>query len=128
MTGLLGNVTDTLDNTLTGGDKENGQGGLLGSTTGAVGKTVDGVGNLAGETTNGVGNTVGQTTNGVGNAVGETTKGVGNVAVGATNTASGLAGGQQQQHLLRRVRKRCRERPLESPRHPESWWRKSPNF
>lgn len=86
MAGLLGNLTDSLDNTLTGGDKQQGQGGLLGGVTGAVGKTVDGAGNAVGQTVDGAGNAVGQTTNGVGETVGKTTQGVG-------NTAGGLVGG-----------------------------------
>lgn len=92
--GLLGNLTNSLDNALTGGDKEQGQGGLLGGLTGALGKTV-----------NGAGSAVGQTLDGAGNAVGQTTRGVGNVAGGVTNTAGGLLGGltgqqgQQQRSL-----------------------------
>jgi hypothetical protein len=96
LTGLLGNLTHALDNTLTGGDKEKGQGGLLGSVTGIVGKTVDGLGNVVGQATDGVGNAVGQTTKGLGDTLGKTTEGVGNIVGGATNTASGLVGGQQQ--------------------------------
>jgi hypothetical protein len=96
ITGLLGNLTNALDNTLTGGDKEKGQGGLLGSVTGIVGKTVDGLGNVVGQTTAGVENAVSQTTKGVGDTLGKTTEGVGNIAGGATNTVSGLVGGQQQ--------------------------------
>jgi hypothetical protein len=38
--GLLGNLTNSLDNTLTGGDKENGKGGLFGGVSGAIGRTV----------------------------------------------------------------------------------------
>lgn len=60
MAGLLGNLTNSTDNTLTSGDEAKGQGGLLGSVTGAVGKTVDGAGNVVEQTTDGVGNVVGQ--------------------------------------------------------------------
>jgi hypothetical protein len=88
LTGLLGNLTNSLDNALTGGDEQKGQGGLLGGVTGALGKTVDGVGNAAGQTVDGLGNTVGKTTEGVGNTAGGVTNGVG-------NTAGGLLGGQQ---------------------------------
>lgn len=93
MSGLLGNVTNSLDNTLTGGDEEQGKGGLLGGVTNTVGKTVDSAGNVIGQTVDGAGNIVGQTTRGVADTAGKTTQGVGNVAGGATNTASGLVGG-----------------------------------
>jgi hypothetical protein len=113
MAGLVGNLTNTVDNTLTGGDKEEGQGGLLGTVGGTVNKTVDSAGNLVGQTTDGLGNVVGQTTDGVGNAAGQTTQGiadtagkttqgVGNAAGGVTNTAGGLVGGatgQQKKEL-----------------------------
>ncbi len=59
MAGLLGNLTNSLDNTLTGGDEQKGQGGLLGTVGNTVGKTVDSAGNVVGQTTDGVGNTVG---------------------------------------------------------------------
>ncbi|KAG9236841.1 hypothetical protein BJ875DRAFT_362284, partial [Amylocarpus encephaloides] len=81
MAGLLGNATKGLDNTLTGGDEQKGQGGLLGSVSGTVNKTVDGAGGA-----------VGQTVDGVGNTAGKTTEGVGNVAGGATDTVGGLVG------------------------------------
>lgn len=61
MAGLLGNVTNTADKALSGGDEQQGQGGLLGG----VGKTVDGVGNTVGQTTDSVGNTAGQATQGM---------------------------------------------------------------
>ena len=106
--GLGGNVNKSLDNTLTGGDKEEGQGGLVGSVTGTVTKIVDSAGNIvtkivdsAGNTveqvTDGAGNIIGQTTKGVADTAGQTTEGVGNVAGGATNTVAGLVGGQQKQ-------------------------------
>jgi len=112
MAGLLGNLTNSLDNTLTGGDQAKGQGGLLGSVTGAVGKTVDGAGNVVGQTTDGLGNVVGQTTNGVANTAGQTTNGlanttgqatngVANTAGGLTNTAGGLVGGATGQQQKR---------------------------
>jgi hypothetical protein len=110
MSGLLGNLTDSLDNTLTGGDKEQGQGGLLGSVGGlvcktvdgagnVVGKTIDGAGNIVGQITDGLGNTIGQTTSGVADMAGKTTQGAGNVAGGVTDTGSGsgLVGGATQQ-------------------------------
>jgi len=58
MAGLLGNVTNGLDKTLTGGDEQQGQGGLLGSVGGTVNKTVDGAGNTVGQATDGAGNAV----------------------------------------------------------------------
>ncbi|TVY32784.1 hypothetical protein LSUB1_G007654, partial [Lachnellula subtilissima] len=73
MAGLLGNVTKSADQALTGGEEQQGQGGLLGG----VGKTVDGAGNAVGQTVDGAGGAVGQTTKGVGNTAGQTTKGVG---------------------------------------------------
>merc|ERR1711977_524146 len=94
MAGLLGNLTNSLDNTLTGGDQAKGQGGLLGSVTGAVGKTVDGAGNV-------VANTAGQTTNGLANTTGQATNGVANTAGGLTNTAGGLVGGATGQQQKR---------------------------
>jgi hypothetical protein len=94
MAGLLGNLTNSLDNALTGGDKNQGQGGLLGSVTGTVGKTVDGAGNVLGQTTDGLGNVVGQTTTGVADTAGKTTQGVGNTAGGLVG---GVAGGPQGQ-------------------------------
>jgi len=102
MAGLLGNLTNSLDNTLTGGDEQKGQGGLLGSVTGTVGKTVDGAGNIVGQTTDGLGNVVGQTTKGVADTAGNTTQGVANTAgkttQGLGNTVGGLTGaaGEQQ--------------------------------
>jgi hypothetical protein len=93
MAGLLGNLTNSLDNTLTGGDKEQGQGGLLGSVGGTVNKTVDGAGNVVGQTTDGLGNTVGQTTNGVADTAGQTTQGVGKTVGGVTDQAGGTLGG-----------------------------------
>lgn len=82
MAGLLGNLTNSLDNTLTGGDKAQGQGGLLGAVTGTVVKTVDSAGNVVTKTVDSAGNVVGQTTDGVANTAG-----------GATNSAGGLLGG-----------------------------------
>lgn len=38
MSGLLGGVTDSVDKTLTGGDEQKGQGGLLGGVGNAVGR------------------------------------------------------------------------------------------
>jgi hypothetical protein len=70
MAGLLGNLTDSLDKTLTGGDEQKGQGGLLGTVGDTVGKTVDSAGNTVGRTVDSAGNVVGQTTDGVGNTVG----------------------------------------------------------
>ncbi|KAH9214905.1 hypothetical protein DL95DRAFT_461736 [Leptodontidium sp. 2 PMI_412] len=90
MAGLLGNLTNSLDNTLTGGDQAKGQGGLLDGVTSAVGKTLDGAGNVVGQTTDGVANTAGQTTNGVANTAG-----------GLTNTAGGLVGGATGQQQKR---------------------------
>jgi hypothetical protein len=106
--GLGANVNKSLDNTLTGGDKEEGASGLLGSVTGTVTKTVDsagnivervidGAGNIVERVVDGAGNIIGQTTKGVANTAGKTTEGVGNVAGGATNTVGGLVGGQQKQ-------------------------------
>ncbi|KFY67604.1 hypothetical protein V496_01525 [Pseudogymnoascus sp. VKM F-4515 (FW-2607)] len=97
MSGLLGNVTKSVDNTLTGGDDEQGKGGLLGGVTNTVRKTVDSAGNVIEQTVDGAGNIVGQTTQGVADTAGKTTQGVGNVAGGATNTASGLVGGEAAQ-------------------------------
>ena len=99
MSGLLGNVTKSLDNTLTGGDKEEGQGGLLGSVTGVLGKTVDSAGNAVVKTVDSVGNVVYQTVDGAGNIVGKTTEGVGDAAGKTTeggdvkDKASGTVGG-----------------------------------
>jgi len=96
MAGLLGNVTNSLDNTVTGGEKEEGQGGLLGGVGKTVGKTVDSAGNVVGQTTDGVGNTVGQTTNGVADTAGKTTQGAGKAAGSVTDTVGGVAGQGQK--------------------------------
>jgi hypothetical protein len=58
MAGLLGGVTNSLDKTLTGGEEQQGQGGLLGTVGGTVNKTVDSAGNVVGQTTDGAGNIV----------------------------------------------------------------------
>ncbi|RDW63908.1 hypothetical protein BP5796_10410 [Coleophoma crateriformis] len=92
MSGLLGGVTNALDQTLTGGKEKDNQGGLLGSVGGLVGGTLSGVGNAVGQTTQGLGNAVGQTTQGLGSAVGQTTQGLGGVT-------GGLTGQQQQKNL-----------------------------
>jgi hypothetical protein len=78
--GLLGSLTSGLDNTLTGGDKAQGQGGLLGGITGLVGKTTEGVGNVTDRTLNTVGGVVGQTTDTAGNIVGGTPEQIGTVS------------------------------------------------
>ena len=52
MAGLLDNFTNTLDNSLTGGQQANGQGGLLGTMGGVVNKTVDSLGNTVTQTVN----------------------------------------------------------------------------
>ncbi|KAH9207579.1 hypothetical protein DL95DRAFT_482624 [Leptodontidium sp. 2 PMI_412] len=82
MVGFLGNLINSLDNTLTGGDQAKGQGGLLGSVTGDVGKTLDGAGNFVEQTTNGVATTAGLATNGVANTTGQATNGLANTAGG----------------------------------------------
>ncbi len=56
--GLLGGVIGTLDNTLTGGEREDGQGGLLGG----VGNTLGGLGKTTGQATSGLLNTTKNTT------------------------------------------------------------------
>ncbi|OBU00953.2 hypothetical protein VE01_00774 [Pseudogymnoascus verrucosus] len=100
MAGLLGNLTNSLDNTLTGGDEAQGKGGLLGSVTGAVGQTVDGAGQAVGQTTRGVGNIAGGATNTVGGLVGGATGQGGQAAQGAAGqggqAAQGAVGQGQQ--------------------------------
>ncbi|EHK96676.1 hypothetical protein M7I_7580 [Glarea lozoyensis 74030] len=81
MAGLLGGVTKNLDDTLTGGEEQKGQGGLLGGVTNTVGQTVDGAGKTVSGTVDGVGKTAGGATSGV-------TKTVGGVA----DQAGGAAG------------------------------------
>jgi hypothetical protein len=96
MAGLLGNLTNSVDNTLTGGDEAQGKGGLLGSVTGAVGQTVDGAGQAVGQTTRGVGNIAGGATNTVGGLVEGATGQGGQAAQGAAGqgqqAAQGVAG------------------------------------
>ncbi|KAI1765007.1 hypothetical protein GGR53DRAFT_289495 [Hypoxylon sp. FL1150] len=89
--GLLGSVIGGVDSALTGGDKAQGQGGLLGGLSSTIGKTTEGAGNA-----------LNQTTEGLGDTAGSATEGVGNVGKGVTgtldNTVKGVTGGGQQKH------------------------------
>jgi len=76
--GLLGNLTGTLDTTLTGGEQQDNKGGLLGTAGGLLGGVTD----TAGKTVGGVTDTAGKT--------------VGGVTDTAGNTLGGLSGQQQQ--------------------------------
>lgn len=75
MAGLLGNLTNTLDKTLTGGDEAKGQGGLLGAVGGVLNKTVDTAGNVVTQTVDSTGKVVSTTTDSAGNVVKQTTDG-----------------------------------------------------
>ena len=112
MAGLLGNLTNSLDNTLTAGDEAKGQGRLLGSVTGAIGKTVDGAGNAVGQTTDGVGNVVGHYASPLLSSKSltvltgkscRTTSGDADTAGVLTDTAADLVGGATGQQLQGRT-------------------------
>ncbi|XXH01966.1 Conserved oligomeric Golgi complex subunit [Hypoxylon texense] len=90
--GLLGGLVGGVDNVLTGGEKANGQGGLLGGVGSAVGSTTEGVGKGLNSTTKGVGSAVGQTTEGVGSTVGGVTNSVGGTVGGVAGAAGGQGG------------------------------------
>ncbi|KAI2631225.1 hypothetical protein GGS21DRAFT_523934 [Xylaria nigripes] len=91
--GLLGGLTSSLDNVLTGGEEAKGQAGLLGGVTGAVGSTTEGLGKGLNSTTRGVGNAVGQTTEGLG----KTVKGI----VGGVGKGTGAATGRNTDNAFR---------------------------
>lgn len=85
MAGLLGGLTNTLDQTLTGGD---GNGGLVGGVTKILSSTVNAAGQTVQQVVDSAGNIVEQTLDTSGNMVGQTVKGV-------TDTAGGATGGKK---------------------------------
>ena len=86
MAGLLGNLTNTLDQTLTGGD---GNGGLVGGVTKVLSSTVNSAGQTVQKVVDSAGNIVEQTLDDAGNVVSSTTKGVADTAGGATGGKKG---------------------------------------
>ncbi|KAH9999698.1 hypothetical protein F4779DRAFT_635830 [Xylariaceae sp. FL0662B] len=89
--GLIGSLVGGVDNVLTGGDKAQGQGGLVGGLSSTVGKTTEGVGGTLNQTTEGVGETIGSATEGASNVSKGVTDTLGNTIKGATGS------GQQAQ-------------------------------